>query len=73
MRLQLPINRKCYFFRHYTATLWAKNKKYTDPMDLAKALGDKDINFVNRTYIKPYETKSLELDKSDWQNQQFNY
>ena len=73
MRLQLPINRKCYFFRHYTATLWAKNKKYTDPIDLANALGDKDINFVNRTYIKPYATKSLELDKCDWQNQQFNY
>ena len=70
---KLPVNRKCYFFRHYTATLWAKEKKYVDPMDLAKALGDKDINFVNRTYIKPYATKTLELEKSDWQNKQFNY
>ena len=70
---KLPVNRKCYFFRHYTATLWAKEKKYVDPMDLAKALGDKDINFVNRTYIKPYATKTLELEKSDWQNNQFNY
>tara|TARA_R110000751_G_scaffold20782_1_gene60510 strand:+ start:2057 stop:3232 length:1176 start_codon:yes stop_codon:yes gene_type:complete len=70
---KLPVNRKCYFFRHYTATLWAKEKKYVDPMDLATALGDKDINFVNRTYIKPYATKTLELEKSDWQNNQFNY
>lgn len=68
----LPINRKCYFFRHYMATYWAKEKKYTDPLDLANALGDKDVNFVSRTYIKPYANIEKEKEKSDWQNKQFN-
>jgi integrase len=67
----LPIPRKCYFFRHYMATYWAKEKKYTDPQDLANALGDKDVNFVNRTYIKPYANTEMEKEKSDWLNNQF--
>lgn len=67
----LPIARKCYFFRHYMATYWAKEKKYTDPQDLANALGDKDVNFVNRTYIKPYANTEMEKEKSEWLNKQF--
>jgi len=53
------------------ATYWAFKKKYTDPQDLANALGDKDVNFVNRTYIKPYANTELEKEKSDWLNNQF--
>ena len=69
--VELPIKRKCYFFRHYMATYWAWKKKYTDPQDLANALGDKDVNFVNRTYIKPYANTEMEKEKSDWLNKQF--
>ena len=69
--VELPIKRKCYFFRHFMATFWAKEKKYTDPQDLANALGDKDVNFVNRTYIKPYANTEMEKEKSDWLNNQF--
>ena len=69
--VELPIKRKCYFYRHYMATYWAKEKKYTDPQDLANALGDKDVNFVNRTYIKPYANTEMEKEKSDWLNNQF--
>jgi integrase len=72
LEVVLPINRKCYFFRHYMATYWAWKKKYTDPQELADALGDSDVNFVRRTYIKPYANTELEKGKSDWQNQQFN-
>jgi len=70
-KIELPIPRKCYFFRHYMATYWAFKKKYTDPQDLANALGDKDVNFVNRTYIKPYANTEMEKEKSDWLNNQF--
>ena len=69
--VELPIERKTYFFRHYMATYWAFKKKYTDPQDLANALGDKDVNFVNRTYIKPYANTEMEKEKSDWLNNQF--
>jgi len=69
--VELPIERKTYFFRHYMATYWAFKKKYTDPQDLANALGDKDVNFVNRTYIKPYANTEMEKEKSDWLNKQF--
>jgi len=69
---ELPYNRKCYFFRHFMATYWAFKKKYTDPQDLADALGDDSVDFVRRTYIKPYANTEMEKGKSDWQNQQFN-
>ena len=69
--VELPIERKTYFFRHYMATYWAFKKKYTDPQDLANALGDKDVNFVNRTYIKPYANTEMEKEKSNWLNNQF--
>lgn len=69
--VELPIERKSYFFRHYMATYWSFKKKYTDPQDLANALGDKDVNFVNRTYIKPYANTEMEKEKSDWLNNQF--
>ena len=69
--VELPIERKSYFFRHYMATYWSFKKKYTDPQDLANALGDMDVNFVNRTYIKPYANTEMEKEKSDWLNNQF--
>ena len=69
--VQLPYNRKCYFFRHFMATYWAWKKKYIDPQDLADALGDDDVNFVRRTYIKPYANTEMEKEKSDWLNNQF--
>lgn len=69
---KLPYNRKCYTFRHFMATYWAWKKKYTDPQDLADALGDDSVDFVRRTYIKPYANTEMEKGRSDWQNQQFN-
>tara|TARA_Y100000389_G_scaffold37566_1_gene31902 strand:- start:14018 stop:15151 length:1134 start_codon:yes stop_codon:yes gene_type:complete len=71
--IKLPSNRKSYFFRHYMATYWAKTNKYKNPLDLAKALGHKDINFTIKTYIKPFEDKSKEFEKSEYQNEHFKY
>jgi len=51
----LPIDRKTYAFRHFRATHWAAKGKFKNALELAFALGDKDINFVNRTYIAPFE------------------
>ena len=72
-RVQLPIDRKSYFFRHYTATYWAYTKKYTNALDLAKALGDKDINFVQDTYIKPFQSNGDEVQNIDYQNKHYNW
>ena len=72
-RVQLPINRKSYFFRHYTATYWAYTKKYTNALDLAKALGDKDINFVQNTYIKPFESDGDNVQNIDYQNKHYKW
>ena len=47
------------------ATYWAWKKKYTDPQDLADALGDDDVNFVRRTYIKPYANTEMEKEITD--------
>ena len=52
------------------ATYWAKEKKYTDPQDLADALGDKDVKFVNRASIEPDATDELEKETSEWRNKQ---
>ena len=71
--VQLPIDRKSYFFRHYTATYWAYTKKYTNALDLAKALGDKDINFVQDTYIKPFQSNGDEVQNIDYQNKHYNW
>ena len=35
------------------------------------SLGDDDVNFVRRTYIKPYANTEMEKEKSDWLNNQF--
>ena len=69
-KVELPINRKCYFFRHYMATYWAKEKKYTDPQGWGGALGDKDVKFVNRASIEPDATDELEKETSEWRNKQ---
>ncbi len=72
-KVQLPIDRKSYFFRHFTATYWAYTGKYTNAIDLAKALGDKDINFVQDTYIKPYQSNGDEVQNIDYQNKHYNW
>jgi len=40
---------------------------------LAKALGDKDINFVQDTYIKPYQSNGDEVQNIDYQNKHYNW
>jgi uncharacterized membrane protein YukC len=55
------------------ATYWAYKGKYKNAIDLAHALGDSDINFVQRTYIKPYGDNQNNVDSSEFQNQQFNW
>jgi integrase len=72
-RVQLPIKRKSYFFRHYTATYWAYTKKHKgNALDLARDLGDKDINFVNENYIKPFKQNDNCVEDLDYQNKHFN-
>ena len=50
-----PIKRKAYLFRHYRTTYFAAKGKFNNALELAHFIGDKDINFVNRTYIAPFE------------------
>ena len=50
-----PIKRKAYLFRHYRTTFFAAKGKFNNALELAHFIGDKDINFVNRTYIAPFE------------------
>lgn len=49
------VNRKTYMFRHWTASKWAYDGKFTNAIELAEQLGDKDINFVYKQYIKKYK------------------
>ena len=67
----LPIKRKGYFWRHYTASYWAYTSKYKNAIDLAKALGDKSIDFVSDNYIKPYKKNNQEINHIDYQNEHF--
>ena len=72
-RVQLPIKRKSYFFRHYTATYWAYTKKHKEnAIELARDLGDQDINFVNETYIKRYKGSGNTPENLEYQNKHFN-
>ena len=73
-KVQLPIDRKSYFFRHYMATYWAYTKKHKEnAIDLARDLGDKDINFVAENYIKPFKNNGNATENIDYQNQHFNW
>jgi len=73
-KVQLPIPRKSYFFRHYMATYWAYTKKHKEnALLLARDLGDKDINFVNENYIKLYKNNADADQHIDYQNQHFNW
>ena len=47
LNLKLPVARKTYFFRHWNASMWAYTGKYTNAMDLAKDMGDKDNADIN--------------------------
>lgn len=70
--ITLPINRKGYFFRHFTASYWGYKSKYKNAIDLAKALGDKSIDFVSDTYIKPYQNTNQEIEHTDFQEKHFS-
>tara|TARA_X000000950_G_scaffold30275_1_gene32726 strand:+ start:84 stop:1256 length:1173 start_codon:yes stop_codon:yes gene_type:complete len=57
-----PIPRKAYMFRHYRTTYFAAKGKFSDGTQLANYIGDKSIDFVNSTYIKPYRDQSDQKD-----------
>ena len=71
--LTLPIKRKGYFWRHYTASFWAYTSKYKNAIDLAKALGDKSIDFVQDNYIALYLKSEKEVENVDYQNKHFSW
>tara|TARA_Y100000294_G_scaffold108607_1_gene100736 strand:+ start:1042 stop:2178 length:1137 start_codon:yes stop_codon:yes gene_type:complete len=73
LNLTLPVDRKCYFFRHWTCSYWAWTGKYNNPKDLADAMGDKDINFINENYIKLYGRKPDSHKYSEYQSKHFNW
>jgi len=73
LHLTLPIKRKGYFWRHYTASFWAYTSKYKNAIDLAKALGDKSIDFVQDNYIALYLKSEKEVENVDYQNKHFNW
>ena len=54
---KLPVDRKTYFFRHFTASYWGYSQKYDNPLDFARDFGDKDINFIYENYIARYNPK----------------
>ena len=56
---RLPIDRKSYAFRHYRATYFAAKGRFKNALELAHYIGDKDINFVNKTYIAPFEQEEV--------------
>jgi len=55
---KLPVDRKTYFFRHFTASWWGYSGKYENPLDFARDFGDGDINFIYKTYIAKYQPKN---------------
>ena len=55
-----PIKRKSYLFRHYRSTYFVYFKRFNNALDLAHYIGDRDINFVNRTYIATKNRSSNE-------------
>jgi len=73
LHLTLPIKRKGYFWRHYTASFWAYTSKYKNAIDLAKALGDKSIDFVQDNYIALYLKSEKEVENVDYQNKHFSW
>tara|TARA_R100000742_G_C4274366_1_gene94302 strand:+ start:702 stop:1874 length:1173 start_codon:yes stop_codon:yes gene_type:complete len=56
---KLPIDRKSYAFRHYRATYFAAKGRFKNALELAHYIGDLDINFVNKTYIAPFEQEEI--------------
>ena len=73
LNLTLPVPRKTYFFRHWNASMWAYTGKYTNAMDLAKDMGDKDINFVNEVYIKRYGVNKDSARYSEHHNNNYKW
>jgi len=73
LNLTLPISRKTYFFRHWNASMWAYTGKYTNAIDLAKDMGDKDINMVDEKYIKKYSNNRNSEKNTEHQNNNYKW
>ena len=72
LKLELPF-RKNYFFRHWNASMWAYSGKYTNAMDLAKDMGDKDINMIDEKYIKRYGSNKNSERFTEHQNNNYKW
>jgi len=72
LKLKLPF-RKNYFFRHWNASMWAYSGKYTNAMDLAKDMGDKDINMIDEKYIKRYGSNKNSERFTEHQNNYYKW
>ena len=73
LNLKLPVARKCYFFRHWNVSYWCYQGKYTNPFDLATHMGDEDIRFINKNYIKKYSISKETVKYSEHQNNNYKW
>jgi NADPH-dependent 7-cyano-7-deazaguanine reductase QueF-like protein len=72
LKLKLPF-RKNYFFRHWNASMWAASGKYTNAMDFANDMGDKDINMIEEKYIKKYSNSKNSEKFTEHQNNNYKW
>ena len=72
LNLKLPF-RKNYFFRHWNASMWAASGKYTNAMDFANDMGDKDINMIEEKYIKKYSNSKNSEKFTEHQNNNYKW
>ena len=73
LNLKLPVDRKTYFFRHWNVSYWCYQGKYTNPFDLATHMGDEDIRFINKNYIKKYSISKETVKYSEHQNNNYKW
>ena len=72
LNLTLPF-RKNYFFRHWNISMWAASGKYTNAVDLANDVGDKDVNMINEKYIKRYSNNRNSEKNTEHQNNNYKW
>ena len=73
LNLKLPVNRKTYFFRHWSISHDCYHNKWTNPNDLADHMGDVDLKMIKRVYIKRYGQSKESIKYSEHQNRHYNW
>jgi hypothetical protein len=53
--------------------MWAASGKYTNAVDLANDVGDKDVNMINEKYIKRYSNNRNSEKNTEHQNNHYKW